>query len=313
MSDEIDMSGVDPVRWAEVRRRIRVIEKFHSSDRTEEAAREAADDLGISINQFRRLERVWRVHRQASLIAKSGASRRQKRSRPSGIQPETLETIRQTIRDLGADARIRDIVAETHRRCDEHGFRRASDKAIWTKVMQERAEHPGATDPTPKILIGKCALALPVETAQGLVRPRAWLAVLMPEAVVAAIDVTFEPGDQPSLARVMAELRAASDEEAAPRPVVMSAFNLLAAGPEFDGLLTEKAGGRNAHVASRLGNLLGGIAITDYVGDRTADRYIRSHLDTALAAADAERAVRHALAAHNQRIRPEGLPAFRLA
>lgn len=314
MSDDIDMTGVDPVRWAEVRRRIRVIEAYRNLKKpAADDAQRAADELGISVHQFRRLERVWRAHRQASLVAKAGASRRRRRTMSTGLPDATRDIIRQTIRDLGTNARLGDIVDEAGRRCDAAATRRASDAAIWSKLMQERAANPVSSDPTPLILVGKCSFALPVEAPQGLFQPSAWLAVLMPEAVVIAADISLTANGQPNLAALVERLHDAEAPAAAPRPIVMSRSNLLAAGETLTSLLVHTAKGRQAHIASRLGGLLGGIGLADHAGRRDPERHIRSHLDAAVAIEDASVAINQAIANHNAQLRPSGPPGFRLA
>ena len=68
--EELDMSGVDPLRYAEMRRRIAVINEFVAIEHTPKAVREAfAARLGIGEKQFMRLVATWRALGDKLLLA----------------------------------------------------------------------------------------------------------------------------------------------------------------------------------------------------------------------------------------------------
>lgn len=53
---ELDLSGVDPLRWPEIRRRVAVLQSFAALDRPRAADRQAhAAQLGVGVAQFMRL------------------------------------------------------------------------------------------------------------------------------------------------------------------------------------------------------------------------------------------------------------------
>ncbi len=56
-----DMSGVNPLRWAEVRRRIATVQSYLLlPDPTDQDRAEHAKSIGVSANQFIALVRSWR-------------------------------------------------------------------------------------------------------------------------------------------------------------------------------------------------------------------------------------------------------------
>ena len=62
--DEDELSGVDPVQWNDVRRKVEVITAYlQIQPRTSAALMKAASELNLSVHQFRRLVRVWKASR----------------------------------------------------------------------------------------------------------------------------------------------------------------------------------------------------------------------------------------------------------
>ncbi len=74
--DDLDMSGVDPLRINEVRRRVAVVKSYLTLTGPTDADKNThAVQLGLSVNQFLALVRAWREHGRAVAISGAGAAK----------------------------------------------------------------------------------------------------------------------------------------------------------------------------------------------------------------------------------------------
>ncbi|WP_137864595.1 MULTISPECIES: hypothetical protein [unclassified Sphingomonas] len=59
---EVDLSGIDPLRRDEVRRRIGILQRYLAlKSPTKADAEHHAKQIGIGVQQFYRLAKVWRI------------------------------------------------------------------------------------------------------------------------------------------------------------------------------------------------------------------------------------------------------------
>ena len=70
------MTGVDPLRLGEVRRRVAVVKSYLALEEPTDAHRkDHAEQLGLSVNQFLALVRAWREHGRAVAMSGAGAAK----------------------------------------------------------------------------------------------------------------------------------------------------------------------------------------------------------------------------------------------
>lgn len=190
--NEHDMSGVDPLRWDEVRRRIAVVKSYLSLTNATDADRsDHATRLGLSANQFMALVRSWREHRSAAKVAGSGAHRRATR-RPSrlSIPKEAKDAAAAAIEELGPTAPLVDINAEVDRRCAKLQLAPPSRSSIWNMVMAKRQECLAGES---GVVVGTAWVRLPLKTETGIVFPTITMAVRGSDGAViaAAMPATY--------------------------------------------------------------------------------------------------------------------------
>lgn len=163
----IDLSGVDPARRAEIRRRVEVVRAY-----LEISAPSLADDrrhagaLGLGVAQFMNLVRIWREHRQASALP--GARIRRDRGRWTPVIGEDVEAIvRAVIDQLGADANPTAIQREVEARCGGAGLRPPSIDTTRARVLAARGDGVSETAAIHSAVLDHVALGIPVAGPQG--------------------------------------------------------------------------------------------------------------------------------------------------
>ena len=117
---EPDLSGIDPLRLQEARRRVAAIEQYLmlSSPRTADANAHAAG-VDLSRWQFLRLVRVWREHRDARLLV---IGKRGRATRPYSIDARAAEILEEVIGVTGGRADLAVVAVEVERRCASEGI-----------------------------------------------------------------------------------------------------------------------------------------------------------------------------------------------
>lgn len=186
--DELDLSGVDPLRWDEVRRRVAVIRSYLAIPHPTKGDRQAhADRLDRSVNQFMALVRAWRQHRSAARIAASGTHRRRHRSPGHlSVDPVARRIAADAIEELGTDATLSSLSRLVRTRCEARGVTPPSDSTIWNMV---RAERRGRASGETGVVIGTCMVRLPVATPQSTSQPMLTLAVRASDKAILAASL----------------------------------------------------------------------------------------------------------------------------
>jgi hypothetical protein len=189
--DELDLSGVDALRWPEVRRRVDVVRDFLKIAAPTEADQAAsAGRLGLSVNQFMALVRAWRQHRSAAMIAGSGAHRGAARS-PSrlSVQKEAREASWQVIDEIGADGSFAHIHREVQTRCANQKLSPPSRSTLWNMVMSRRKGRRGADG---GIVVGTCRVRLPMEHDGAITLPPLTIAVRLGDGGIVAVALSVQ-------------------------------------------------------------------------------------------------------------------------
>lgn len=291
--DELDLSGVDPLRWDEVRRRVSVVKDYLSLPFPTNLDQKAhANQLDLSVNQFMALVRVWREYRSAARMAASGAHRRGSR-RPSrlSLDPRTKDATAAVIDELGPNASLSSIMRLVEERCGALGVRAPSRGTVWNMAMSARQGHDsGETG----IVIGTCSVRLPMATPDGTVLPSLTIAVRAADGAILA--AALEPADWRSTAATIAstavadaQVRAASDLLTSKRP---------AEGP--NGVTPIPAVKARSAISRILGRSVDGIALIYQPSKALApERLLTTKQDRPLSRTDVRTLVTGAIAKHN--------------
>lgn len=184
--DELDMSGVDPLRYDEVRRRVAVVKEYMALPfPTEQDQKAHGARLGLSANQFKALVRIWRDYGSAAKMSGSGAHRRGTRA-PNrlAVDPRAKAVAVQVVADLGSAATMAKVSQLVGTRCEALGLTPPSDSTIWNMVRAARQTGDSNED---GIVIGTCMIQLPMATPDGLAQPMLTVAVRAEDkAIIAA-------------------------------------------------------------------------------------------------------------------------------
>ena len=297
MKQDIDMSGVDPARLNEARRRIAILDEFTAMHRPSLVVRtEFARRIGLSVSQFLMLARVWRTTRDAAAVP--GSRSRNARAGSRRLPARPLEIMRETIEALGPMARRKDVLHEVGRRCAAEGVAPPSDSTIANELADARARMAEATEFAPEILIDECVARLPVARGGAVVTPHLLLAIVLPERRIVAAEASVDPATPPSPTKLMTTLDAGD-------PVVAALRRRAPHHPEVEG-------------GSGPGPVVGGPSLSRVLGNRLGDLSILHRASMArpgasLAAArhasplglrDAAKVIASAIAAHNATVPP---------
>ena len=100
--NELDLSGVAPMRWQEVRRRVTAVREYLELAQPTVSDREAAaGKVGLSLDQFERLMRSWRIHSDPARLDGAGSLARARRNRSDGLPSEVQRIIQRAIEEAG--------------------------------------------------------------------------------------------------------------------------------------------------------------------------------------------------------------------
>lgn len=190
---DLDMSGVDPLRYAEMRRRIAVIREFVATERPPKAVRETfAARLGVGEKQFMRLVSTWRAlgdqARAAHLDGATGGKGGQ-RERRGGLSAEARAVVAEVITDIGSDASLAATLAEVRRLAAERAMRPPGRSSIWNLLMEARSQGAPSRQ-EPGIVTGVVFAKLPVVAGVKTVYPEIVLAVRSPDGAILEYEVT---------------------------------------------------------------------------------------------------------------------------
>lgn len=180
---DIDLSGVDPVHWAETRRRVEILRQWCAVPRHTKADGEAAAArMGVSAKHFARLVTAWRKHGDAVRISGHPARRGDRRMFRT-LSDSTVEAVTTAIERLGPRARSGDIEREAARLCALADVPPPSTGMFHNLLMRARQLAPGSPtrgdsdgtsppalrgrdgerDEGRRVLIGRVSIRLPIQ------------------------------------------------------------------------------------------------------------------------------------------------------
>lgn len=218
----LDYSGVDPMRLSEAKRRVEILEEYTQLlDATRADTEKFAKILNLSTIQFSRLVRTWRDHRNPSLlvISKRGTS-----TRNYGIADRAIEIAYHCIAAADADVTVDQISAEIARQCEDENLRAPSRATIWNYLRKARATKGASADMgPPRIAIERIWVRIPVIDMPTTYMPTILVAVLLPERLIVAHDLSIDRETPPSVSKVITALARARSKGSEQRPLLLSA------------------------------------------------------------------------------------------
>jgi hypothetical protein len=307
MENEIDLIGVDPARWPEIRRRVAILDDYVAIARpTIRQTDSHATRMGLRRSTFYALARIWREDRDPRKVAGAGASKgRRARNETNDLPQTSTDTICAVIADLGPWAEDRLILRESQVRLAAIGGR-ASDQAVRLLIEQTRAR---STDRSPfpaAILIERCHLRLPMVIGDKVELPAACLAVAVPENTVIAHRLGSD-ADPPNAGDVLADIRALAIRGAGRRVIIAPGLEHelpegVATAPE-DGL-------ESVRLRRVLGGSIDGINFLVQRRAVAGNLKPRNRFEAPLRLAEVDVAVKEAIDRHNTA--RGGMPIFSL-
>ncbi len=293
--DDITMNGVAPTRWNAMRKRVEVLQRFAAIDKPTAKDREdAAEQLGLSANQFKRLVRSWRLHKDPAALNGAGAPEQKRSHRSDGLDESVLAIIDAAIDLHGPSAQPSVISNTVWAECDRRSLTRPSNGTIWNSIREARRIAGPISDAGPEILVGRVWAELPVRKRRDKpehVRPELLVALKLPEREIVAVATDLQSGGPP----VLGDLRLIETD----RPIVITRHD---AGVAVGNVPPDKmtyAEDANARFARVMGPAIGNIALAFRLPRSDAARLLTSVLDAPLSPQDADLAIRYAVDAHN--------------
>ncbi|MDR6115058.1 MULTISPECIES: hypothetical protein [unclassified Sphingomonas] len=293
--EELDMSGVDPLRRAEVRRRIGVIKDFIGIAKPNDADRKShADRLDLSVGQFLALVRAWKEYRRPSAISGSGFTKgKERRTGPRHLAAEVKRAARHVVAGLDAALTLNQTVAAVNDALAEQGLNAPSRSTIWNMVMDARRDRVVKTADD-VVLVSRCWIRLPIAASDGAMSyPELVLAVRPSTGAIIAASMGTD--EQVPARMAAAVLEVARDAEIRVENALADPFEL--AGARVTRLLSHN--GRR-ELARALGRGFGQMRIV-YQPARAVDpaEVLRNTKDQPLTAKDARDVVADLLLRHN--------------
>jgi hypothetical protein len=291
---DMDMTGVDPLRLAEVRRRVAVVKSFIALTEPTDADRKThAMELRLSVNQFLALVRAWREHGRAVAISCAGAAKGT--PRPNGrrnLPVASKAAAQEVIATLGPEVSLVETVRRVREKCGAIRVAAPSRNTIWNMLMAHR--RAGGATGRKGVVVCRCHVRLPVATATGVDFPEIAIAVDLSDGIILAATLD---GDRASAAHVVSAARRRSGGQPVP---IDEDIVLLAGASAHTRVRPVKGTAARAMVASVLGR---GFGTLDLIYRRSLSidpaALLRSRKDAPVDPEDARRVIAEQLIRHN--------------
>lgn len=303
--DSVTMKGVAPTRWNEIRKRVGVLQRFSKIEKPSAThLQEAADELGLSANQFKRLMRSWRIHRDPTMLNGAGAPESKRAHRKDGLDKSVLGIIKAAISLHGAHEPLTVIAATVRAECERRMLKLPSNGAVWKAVQAARRTAGPVMGGDQEILIGRVWADLPVAVGrddESLQRPELLMALQLPERRIIGWACDLRTKSPPLLSDIP-DLATNGD------PLTVTRLDI--GFPEhfemaMDVNISDDA---NARFARMIGPSVGNIALGFRLPRTNAARLLTNTLDAPLTPEDALLAIEYAVEAHNQHVRALSAP-----
>lgn len=165
MSKELDLTGVHPTRWAEIRKRIEVIEAYLELDKpTHVQEAQHAEMLGIAPPQFRRLVSTWQSHRDPAKLPNARAAPNTG-SGKGQVSHDVNTIIQNAITSAEPGANARKLWLQIAEACEAAGLKAPSRNAVWLRLNKAKVHLKPKVE---GVFIDHCMLNLLVESTEHL-------------------------------------------------------------------------------------------------------------------------------------------------
>jgi hypothetical protein len=307
----VDLSDVDPLRHAEILRRVEVIEAYLAIARpTPIETASHASAIGISIPSFYRLAKVWRLHRNPAILPGAG-SRGSKKNRPTGVSSRAREIVTKVIAEVGCSASQTLIHHMVVSRCMAIEIAPPSRGATWTYVMDARSGGLHEVGVRERLVTGRCWAQLPTNVGGVITLPEIALTIALPDRLILGFDISLDTTIPANAARSLAQ---ALDQMSGWRPVKpreieieMDAGDMAVASDlildRLGRAADQPASTTSPIIITALGREVGGLRIIHRLRSASATRLLGSRMNTAVSPDNAAAAISAAVDRHNLRIR----------
>lgn len=296
----VDLTGIDPVHWAETAERVTILRAWCTTRRhTAAEAVAAAGRLCVGVKHFYRLVATWKRYRDVRRVSGHPVRRGDERGARS-VAADAHAIAQRVIDGRGPSARFTDVLSDVNSMCAEAEIAAPSSGMVHRTLMRARQSATLSADTAPQdVAVGVVACVLPVATHGGTVdAPDLVLAVERPGGRIVAHRLVPD-GDRMEGARALLEgLSAASS-----LPIVVSASLGEALDEAQAGGVSSRAGTQNAPIKVSSRSMLLSTTLGSYI-DSIPIRH-RRHAARApgpwspLKPAAAVTAIDCAVAAHN--------------
>jgi hypothetical protein len=291
---DLDMTGVDPLRLGEIRRRVGVVKSYLLLPEPSDADRKYhAEQLGLSVNQFLALVRAWREHGRAVAISCAGAAKGAPRPKSARNLPAASKAAAaDVIAKLGPDTSLVETIRLVRKACDAFQAKPPSRSTIWNMVMANRKSRAEAG--RDGIAVSRCHVRVPVRCGEGMEFPKLALAV---DRQTGSILAAAMDGDATTALTIAAGI----DVGPAHGPIIIDAdLAKIVRAHTLVRFTSVAPTAARTDTAKILGRGFGSLDLI-YQASRAIKPIdmLRSKKDAPLAPADARRAIAQQLSAHN--------------
>lgn len=308
--NELDFSGIDPLRVPEARRRVTAISDYLKLPApTSEHTQSFAASIGLSRNQFCRLARVWRDYREPALlvIGKRGAS-----TRDYGVDERAIEIANEIITFAGASAKLTKVTTEVGERCAVEGVVPPARATINNYIRKALASASNVGAGPPRVVVGRMWFHLPVSGVPTNSMPTMLAAIMLPERMIVAHSISTDPMTPPLVSNLIDNVAALSTDAKPSRPLLLDPDDRRVAAEALTRAGLGKTRSHNRSVQRELSHAFGGrlgelTAIYQRTMARPATKRVITRQDQALNALEVVEIIEGAVQAHNAElgVRPE--------
>lgn len=192
--EDLDLSEIEPLKWAEVRRRAAAVREYLALENPSAADRERfAATLDLGALQFSNLVRAWSAHQDATALAPGMHRARPSRSRKDGVDPVAREIARAAITELGPKASLSELTERIESRCRTANVLPPSRGTVWLLSVEARGRDGGSVPQG--VVVARAHLRLPVKMGSKVVFPEVVIAAETPTGRVLDIVLVRPVGD----------------------------------------------------------------------------------------------------------------------
>jgi hypothetical protein len=300
-----DFSGIDPLRVPEARRRVAALNEYLSlpNPSSNDTLRIAAS-IGLSRSQFCRLARVWRDHRDASLLV---VGKRGPANRKYNVDHRAISIAQELLAEAGPTATLALIAPQIEQRCAEAGISPPARSTINNYIKAARAGTATPAAGPPRIVVGRMWFHIPIAAAGSDDMPTLLTAVLLPERIVVEHGISADPLSPPSVNDLIDRLAGVSSSDGEARKLLLDPDDRRVGSEALSraGLGSTRSYNRSVQreLSKAFGGSLGPLAVIHQRGmARPATKRVITRHDEKLPAENAVEIIENAVLSHNASI-----------